>query len=122
MWEMPFLKTATGIKKTLLGGWQLAGSAIFQSGNPINVTNGATFPNGDYNADGSGGDRPNTPTGSVKTSGWSDDEYLAGIFRVNDFPVPLAERTATWYATPIAVPDTRTSACRSPSASRRRRS
>jgi len=88
VWEIPFLKTATGIKKTLLGGWQLAGSAIFQSGNPINVTNGATFPNGDYNADGSGGDRPNTPTGSVKTSGWSVDEYLAGIFRVSDFPVP----------------------------------
>jgi hypothetical protein len=88
VWEIPFLKTATGIKKTLLGGWQLAGSAIFQSGNPINVTNSATFPNGDYNADSSGGDRPNTPTGSVKTSGWSVDEYLAGIFRVNDFPVP----------------------------------
>ena len=88
VWEIPFLKSATGIKRTLLGGWQLAGSAIFQSGNPINVTNSATFPNGDYNADGSGGDRPNTPTGSVKTSGWSVDEYLAGIFRVSDFPVP----------------------------------
>jgi hypothetical protein len=88
VWEIPFLKDATGLKKTFLGGWQLAGSAIFQAGNPINVTNGATFPTGDYNADGSGGDRPNAPTGNVKTSGWSVDEYLAGIFKASDFPVP----------------------------------
>jgi hypothetical protein len=88
VWEIPFLKDAAGLKKTFLGGWQLAGSAIFQAGNPINVTNGATFPTGDYNADGSGGDRPNTPTGNVKTSGWSVEEYLTGIFRVSDFPVP----------------------------------
>jgi hypothetical protein len=37
----------------VLGGWQFAGSAIFQTGSPINVTNGAAFPRGDYNADGS---------------------------------------------------------------------
>ena len=72
----------------LLGGWQLAGSAILQAGNPINVTNGATFPTGDFNADGTGGDRPNTPAAGIKTSGWSVDEYLAGIFRAADFPVP----------------------------------
>ena len=46
------------------------------------------FPTGDYNADGNGGDRPNTPACGVKTSGWSPDEYLAGIFKVSDFPVP----------------------------------
>ena len=43
---------------------------------------------GDYNADGNGGDRPNTPAGNVKTSGWSQEEYLAGIFKATDFPVP----------------------------------
>src|SRR5262245_1812438 len=95
VWEVPFLKNATGLKKTFLGGWQLAGSAIFQAGNPINVTNGATFPAGDYNGDGSGGDRPNTPTGNVKTSGWSVDEYLAGIFKVSDFPAPVRGTNGT---------------------------
>ena len=88
VWEMPFFKNDTGLKKTLLGGWQLAGSAILQAGNPINVTTNATFPAGDFNGDGSGGDRPNAPAASVKTSGWSVDEYLAGIFRASDFPVP----------------------------------
>jgi Carboxypeptidase regulatory-like domain/TonB dependent receptor len=88
LWEMPFFKDRTGLVRTLLGGWQIAGSAILQTGNPINVTNGAAFPNGDFNADGSGGDRPNAPASGVKTSGWSVDEYLAGIFRASDFPVP----------------------------------
>jgi hypothetical protein len=72
----------------VLKGWQLAGSAILQSGAPINVTNGAAFPNGDYNADGNGGDRPNAPASTVKQAGWSQAEYLAGIFKASDFPKP----------------------------------
>jgi hypothetical protein len=88
LWEMPFFRTSTGLTRALLGGWQLAGSAIMQAGNPISVTNSAAFPNGDFNADGSGGDRPNAPASGVKTSGWSVDEYLTGIFRASDFPRP----------------------------------
>ena len=88
LWEMPFFRSGTGLAHKLLGGWQLAGSAIMQTGNPINVTNSAAFPRGDFNADGSGGDRPNAPASGVKTSGWSQEEYLTGIFRVADFPVP----------------------------------
>jgi hypothetical protein len=89
LWEMPFFKNRGGITQKLLGGWQLAGSAILQAGNPINVTHGGTFPAGDFNGDGSGGDRPNTPAAGIKTSGWSVDEYLTGIFRASDFPVPV---------------------------------
>jgi hypothetical protein len=88
LWEIPFFRNSTGLKQKLLGGWQLAGSAIMQTGNPINVTTTATFATGDFNGDGSGGDRPNAPTSGVKTSGWSQEEYLAGIFRAADFPVP----------------------------------
>ena len=80
--------TARASTQTLLGGWQLAGSAILQSGSPINVTTGGTFPRGDYNADNNGGDRPNAPAAGIKTSGWSQDEYLNGIFKVADFPTP----------------------------------
>ena len=88
VWELPFFNNSTGLTRTLLGGWQLAGSAIFQTGNPINITRGGSFPSGDYNADGNGGDRPNAPASSVKTSGWSQEEYLAGIFKASDFPAP----------------------------------
>jgi hypothetical protein len=81
VWEMPFFSSSTGLTRTLLGGWQLAGSAIFQTGNPINVTRGGAFPSGDFNADGNGGDRPNAPASTVKQSGWSQEEYLAGSSR-----------------------------------------
>jgi hypothetical protein len=95
LWELPFFKDRTGLTHTLFGGWQLAGSAIMQTGNPINVTNNAAFPRGDFNADGSGGDRPNAPASSVKQSGWSQEEYLNGIFLVTDFPVPVAGQNGT---------------------------
>ncbi len=34
VWELPFLKDSTGWQKAVLAGWQLAGSAIFQTGTP----------------------------------------------------------------------------------------
>ena len=95
VWELPFFKGSTSLTSKLLGGWQLAGSAIFQTGNPINITNGAAFPRGDFNADNNGGDRPNTPTADIKTGGWDKDEYLNGIFKATDFPVPAAGTNGT---------------------------
>jgi hypothetical protein len=88
LWELPFFRNDTGLMRTLLGGWQLAGSSILQSGSPLNVVHNGSFPTGDFNGDGSGGDRPNAPADSVKQSGWSNDEYLSGIFKVSDFPRP----------------------------------
>jgi hypothetical protein len=58
----------------------------------LNVVNNAAFPRGDYNADGSGGDRPDRPADNIKQSGWSNAEYLAGIFRASDFPTPALGR------------------------------
>ena len=90
LWELPFFREGSGIAPKVLGGWQLAGSAILQSGSPINIVNNASYPSGDFNADGSGGDRPNAPASTVKQGGWSKDEYLAGIFKAADFPRPVA--------------------------------
>jgi hypothetical protein len=95
LWEMPFFKSATGLSRKLLGGWQLAGSAILQAGTPINITNGAAYPTGDFNADASGGDRPNAPSSSVKQGGWTNQEYLNGIFLASDFPRPAAGQNGT---------------------------
>ncbi len=88
LWEVPFFKSGTGLSRKLLGGWQLAGSAILQAGTPINITHPGAFPTGDFNADGSGGDRPNAPSSGVKTGGWTNQEYLTGIFLASDFPRP----------------------------------
>ena len=90
LWQLPFFRTSTGLTKTILGGWQLAGSSILQSGSPLNVVNNASYPNGDYNADGSGGDRPNAPAGNIKQSDWTNAEYLTGILKASDFPRPAA--------------------------------
>ena len=65
LWELPFFRNSSGIARTMLGGWQFAGYAILQSGTPLNVTNGAAFPRGDFNADGNAGDRPNAPAPSA---------------------------------------------------------
>lgn len=88
LWELPLFKESSGLAHRLLGGWQFAGYAIMQTGAPLNVRNDAAQTRTDFNADGNAGDRPNAPASSVKQSGWSTDEYLAGIFRASDFPAP----------------------------------
>jgi hypothetical protein len=59
-----------------------------QSGQPVNITNSAAYPRGDYNADGTTGDRPNNPAESLKRYGFSTQDYLLGIFKASDFPIP----------------------------------
>jgi hypothetical protein len=54
----------------------------------MTVTIGGTYPNGDYNADNTGGDRPHAPADSIKRQGYSRQEFLQGIFAVSDFPRP----------------------------------
>lgn len=53
LYELPFFKQQQGVLGHVAGGWQLSGVAVFESGVPMNVTNGV-------DADGLGGnnDRP----------------------------------------------------------------
>lgn len=88
LWDMPFFASSRGIGKQVLGGWQLGGFAILQSGGPISVFTSAVYPRGDFNADGTTGDRPNAPTADVPRSGWSRAQYLNGIFSTSIFPIP----------------------------------
>jgi hypothetical protein len=88
VWELPFLRGRKGPAAMLFGGWQLSGTMILQSGMPLNVTNTAPYPRGDYNADGTGGDRPNNPAETVKRDGFQTSDYLHGIFKASDFPIP----------------------------------
>src|SRR4029078_8817144 len=88
VWEIPLFKVQKGPVGRILGGWQLSGTMILQSGQPFSVTQGAAYPRGDYNADGTTGDRPNNPAESLKRSDFSTKEYLTGIFKISDFPIP----------------------------------
>jgi hypothetical protein len=88
VWEIPFLKAKKGPLGIVFGGWQLSGTMIMQSGQPFNVTHGASYPRGDFNADGTGGDRPNNPAESVKRDGFQTSDYLRGLFPASAFPTP----------------------------------
>jgi Carboxypeptidase regulatory-like domain/TonB dependent receptor len=99
-WRIP--GPADGAAKAIAGGWQLAGVMIAQSGLPFTVVcGGASFTpirdaagniignsGCDYNADGTGNDRPNTPTFGSSLSGLSNEDFLNGIFKASDFPTP----------------------------------
>jgi len=37
-WELPFFKHANAVTKAFLGGWQVSGITVFQSGAPLTVT------------------------------------------------------------------------------------
>jgi Carboxypeptidase regulatory-like domain len=88
IWALPFLKNNHGFVGQAFGGWQLSGLSIFQSGFPMTVMNSA-YPAGDYNADGTAGDRPNAPSSSIARSGYSRQQFLTGIFPVSAFPIPV---------------------------------
>jgi hypothetical protein len=90
-WMIP--SPDSGVARAILGGWQVSGVMIAQSGVPFTVVcNGRAFnPNGtgcDYNADGQTPDRPNVPAFGDSIDGLSNDDFLSGIFVASDFPAP----------------------------------
>jgi hypothetical protein len=99
-WMVP--SPPSGVAKAILGGWQTSGVLIAQSGTPFSVicegrafapipdASGQIVGNSgcDYNADGSGNDRPDVPAFGSSLSGLSNDDFLSGIFQPGDFPTP----------------------------------
>ena len=100
VWTMPS-PFHSGIGRTLLGGWQVSGIMVLQSGTPFTVytsarlapiiTNGVVTGlkagSGDFNADGYNYDVPNAPApGSVKTGNRSD--FINGFASASVFPTP----------------------------------
>jgi hypothetical protein len=81
-----------GIGSHVLGGWELAGIAIFQSGLPFSVYTSAAYPKGDYNADGYNYDFPNTPAFGNSVSA-SRSDYQKGLFSASAFPIPATGQT-----------------------------
>jgi outer membrane receptor protein involved in Fe transport len=88
LWEIPFLRNATGLKGSVLGGWQVNGVIQWQTGFPFTVNTQAPFPAGDYNGDGVNNDRPNRPSFGLTPPDSSQDAYINGLFKATDFPRP----------------------------------
>ena len=86
VWEIP-VPFREGVLKHILGNWRVSSTAIFQSGLPYSVYTTASYPSGDYNADGYNFDFPNTPAFGNSLS-VSRSAFINGLFKVSDFPVP----------------------------------
>jgi hypothetical protein len=88
VWELPFLRNCGSLVCRAVSGWQFSGYGVLESGLPMTVSTSASYPNGDYNADGTNADRPNAPADSIVRAGFSKQQFLAGIFTAADFPKP----------------------------------
>jgi hypothetical protein len=87
VWSIPFFKGASTFDH-VAGGWELSGTTILQSGLPMTVTSTSAYPKGDWNGDGTTGDRPDAPLTPLQTSGWTQQQFLTGIFPASSFPIP----------------------------------
>jgi hypothetical protein len=105
IWVIP-ANYDSAVLKNILGGWQLGGVWLLQTGLPFTVYTSAPFrpvfdlngnvvgnTGGDYNADGYNYDTPNVPSFGRHLSGRNKDEFLHGIFgppstAASQFPAP----------------------------------
>jgi hypothetical protein len=99
-WTLPN-KYSSAVARNALGGWQVGGVWILQTGLPFTVyTSGAFKPvfdqsgnvvgnsGGDYNADGYNWDVPNVPSFGSHLTGKKKSDYLNGLFSASSFPAP----------------------------------
>ncbi len=86
VWEIPSPFRSPVLKNTL-GNWRVSMTGILQTGLPFSVYTSASYPNGDYNADGFNYDLPNTPSFGNFVS-VNRSAFLNGVFKVSDFPAP----------------------------------
>ena len=87
--ELPFHPSHPALN-AVLGGWQMNGLGIMQSGLPFSVTCNQAYPRCDFNADGTTNDRVNMPSFATDFGSPDQARWLAGVFTAADFPNPQA--------------------------------
>jgi hypothetical protein len=85
VWNIPELNN--GIQHWITSGWTLSPVIVVESGQPFTVYTSASYPSGDFNADGYNYDVPNVPSFGSNVS-TSRSDFLKGVFKVSDFPIP----------------------------------
>jgi hypothetical protein len=79
VYGLPFFK-GSGLSHKLLGGWQVSGITVAQTGTPFSVTNGSTFGDNAGVANGTGtGSRPDL-VGDPNNITAADKAAAAGVF------------------------------------------
>ncbi len=93
MWEVRVAEgSAAPALRSIVNGWRLGTVGVLQSGLPFTVLTSASYPAGDFNADGLNSDLPNSPSFGNSVTGASRADFLAGLFRASDFPTPESGR------------------------------
>ncbi len=98
-YQIPFLRTCGSWYCAAFGSWDLSAFGIFEKGFPLDIYTSATFPgkgviptitnSGEWQANGTPYARPNAPTTSVQTTGFSEAQFLTGIVPASVFSVPM---------------------------------
>ncbi|HEY1807045.1 MAG TPA: carboxypeptidase-like regulatory domain-containing protein [Acidobacteriaceae bacterium] len=85
VWNIPGMQH--GVEHWVTSGWTLSPVIGLQSGQPFTVYTSASYPSGDFNADGYDYDVPNAPAfgSTIKTS---RSDFLKGVFTPGQFPLP----------------------------------
>jgi hypothetical protein len=88
LWELPIFRGRKDWLGRILGGWQLNTIWLMQSGELfVPVSTAAYGSGGDFNADGTRRDRPDSPTQSLPST-FSKDEWFRGPLQASQFPLP----------------------------------
>jgi hypothetical protein len=87
--EIPY-SPANPMLKGALGGWQVNGIAILQSGAPFTVICTQAYPRCDFNADGVNNDRVNLPSFGTSLGNPTQQQWLTGVFKASDFTLPAS--------------------------------
>ena len=87
--EIPSRST-NPIVEAVIGGWQLNGIGIFQSGGPFSISCNQAYPRCDFNADGTTNDRVNLPAFGTDLGHPDQAKWLSGVFTAADFTNPAA--------------------------------
>jgi hypothetical protein len=86
LWVLPKPSGGNGFVKTIGGGWELSSLTSLSSGTPQTVF--TTNASQDFNLDGFNYDIPNTPSFGHTLKGLHRSNYLTGVFKASDFPLP----------------------------------
>ncbi|MFB3852793.1 MAG: TonB-dependent receptor domain-containing protein [Vicinamibacterales bacterium] len=87
LWQIPVTFASRGLD-AVLGGWQVNTITFLQSGSHFSITCSNPYPVCDPNGDGYTGDRVNLPSFGTDYGHPSRSQWLAGVFKVSDFPLP----------------------------------
>ncbi len=87
LWKIPTPGISNGMLKNIVGGWQLSAMGTLMGGFPSTVF--TTLPQDDFNLDGFSYDLPNVPAFGATIKGLSRSNYLKGVFKTTDFPLPV---------------------------------